>query len=506
MPSALVKSFIVAVAGLVLALYFGSLVGNGQWMMPTAIAGLIVLSGMYIIFFRVVRLEALILGFLLFGYIVGNRGFAQISLSQQAPLYVGELGMLTCLGLLGSRLALNRERLVPRTGLSMAIIVLLLLGAGRLLTDLTLNVNNAPTVTIIRDSAAVYYALFFFIGYSIGTNPVGRRLVERCVLAGCLALLPVLIIQFFVAPDLFTRITLHGYPLIWQKGDLTATYLALASFFFFLQPARGLARLFLRSLAMLFFLGILVVTSRAAIFGYAVAAALAIAARRSQLVIAQVTAAVVALIIAAALQFGQVDRQNTELKRVTDKLESMTDISGSHSYHGEVGDYSSANNQFRMVWWQSVFDETMRKGPIFGLGFGYDLAASFIKNYYSNLYENFEARSPHSIWLTMLGRMGLMGLIVFTVIVFLIIRDAFRAARKVAHGEAPPNSLAFWTGALIILGSASFGVVLEGPMGGILFWSFVGLAASQSETVATKKVPVVTAEPEVRPRQVILAR
>lgn len=489
MTSALVKTVIVAAIGLLVALYFGSLLGSGQIFIPTALATFALLSGLYVIFFRTIRLEAMILGFLLFGYIVGNRGFAQVSLSQQTPLYIGELGMLACLGLLGSRVALKRERLIPRNGLSVAIVVFLLLGAGRLVTDLTLNVNNAQTVTIIRDSAAVYYALFFFISYAIGTNPVGKRLVERCVLAGCLVLAPVFIIQFFVAPEFFSRITFHGYPLIWHKGDLTATYLAFASFFFFLQPARGVVRVLFRSLAMLFFLGLLIVTSRAAIFGYAVAAALAIAARRSRLVVAQVIAAVIALIIAAALQFGQGDRQGTELQRVTDKLESMTDISGSHSYHGEVGDYSSANNQFRMVWWQSVFDDTMRKGPILGLGFGYDLSASFLRTYYANQQAQWDVRSPHSIWLTILGRMGFMGLIVFTVVIFLVIRDAFRAARKVARGKASPNSLAFWAGALIILGSASFGVVLEGPMGGILFWSFLGLAASQQSESQRKTAP-----------------
>ena len=31
----------------------------------------------------------------------------------------------------------------------------------------------------------------------------------------------------------------------------------------------------------------------------------------------------------------------------------------------------------------------------------------------------------------------------------------------------------------MILGAATFGVVLEGPMGGILFWSLLGLACSE---------------------------
>ena len=76
------------------------------------------------------------------------------------------------------------------------------------------------------------------------------RLIENIILIACIVLLPVFIIQFIAAPDFFNRITVRGYPLIVQKGDLTATYLAFASFYFFLQPARGLWRWFLRTLAL----------------------------------------------------------------------------------------------------------------------------------------------------------------------------------------------------------------------------------------------------------------
>src|SRR5205085_310941 len=165
--------------------------------------------------------------------------------------------------------------------------------------------------------------------------------------------------------------------------------------------------------------------------------------------------------------------------RLADRVESMADVSGGHTYRGQIGDYSADNNRFRTIWWRSVFDETMRKGPFFGLGFGYDLAAGFIKNYYSNLLLNFDTRSPHSVWVTVFGRMGLIGLLSFTIVVFFVVREAMAAARRVARKEAQPKTLAFWAGAIIILGSASFGVVLEGPMGGILFWSFLGIAASQ---------------------------
>ena len=380
--SAAVRSIIIAVFGVILALYFGALVGQGSWLVPAALAGGVILIGIYLIFFKAIRLEALVLGFLVFGYIVGNRGFAQLTLTEHAPTYLGELGMLACLALLGFRMALKREPIFPHSRLSFAIVAFIVMGLTRLGCDLFLHVNSAPAFITLRDAATVYYALFFFIAYRVGSSPVGRRLIENVILIACIALLPVFIIQFIVAPDFFNRITVRGFPLIIQKGDLTATYLAFASFYFFLQPARGLWRWLLRALALIFFMGMFVVTARAAIVGYFAAALLLVVARQPRFVIAQVVTAIFAVVIAGVLQLGGMNDQNPVSSKLADKLESITDPFGHHTYRGDIGDYAASNNEFRMVWWKTVFNDTVRKGPIFGLGFGYDLTASFMRLYY----------------------------------------------------------------------------------------------------------------------------
>jgi hypothetical protein len=74
--------------------------------------------------------------------------------------------------------------------------------------------------------------------------------------------------------------------------------------------------------------------------------------------------------------------------------------------------------------------------------------------------------------------LGLIGLVSFLAVVFLLGREAVAAAARVARSRAAPMSLAHWCAVVILLGSASFGVVLEGPMGGIVFWALLGLAAS----------------------------
>jgi hypothetical protein len=447
---------------------------------PTVFAGGTALIGIYILFFRAIRLEALVLGTLIVGYLVGNRGFAQLSLTQGTPLYVGELAMLTCLGVLGLRFALNRESLIPKTGLSWAIFAFVALGGIRLYFDLVLGVSGGQTSLIIRDSAVVYYALFFFIAYRLGTQPPARQVLDRCVVVGCIALLPVVIIQFFIAPDFFNHFTFRGYPLIAQKGDLTTTYLAFASFYFFLRPSRGPRQVFFRIMALLFFAGMLALMARAALFGFFLGALLLLIARRPQFVLYQAAVGIFVLIAIGLLQVAQLNERGGFFARLTDRVESIADVSGTHSYRSSVGESSASNNQFRLVWWRTVIDETTAKNPWFGLGFGADLTTRFLQSYFPTGGEDTAAtRSPHSIWLTIFGRLGAIGLVFFGTIVLFILRDAKRAARLVASGRQPVETLVHWCAVVIVLASASFGVVLEGPMAGILFWTFLGLASSQ---------------------------
>jgi O-antigen ligase len=83
--------------------------------------------------------------------------------------------------------------------------------------------------------------------------------------------------------------------------------------------------------------------------------------------------------------------------------------------------------------------------------------------------------------------MGLLGLLSFFFVVFFIFRDAMRATRLVARRRQPQDTLVLWSGVVILLGAASVGVVLEGPMGGILFWSFLGIASSQLQQYELKE-------------------
>ena len=319
-------------------------------------------------------------------------------------------------------------------------------------------------------------------------------------------LLPIATIYLFGFDEIFSRITVRGYPLIAHKGDLSSTFLGCASFFFFLQPASGIRRVLSKGLSLICFAAMIAWTARAAVVGFGCGVALLLIARRPQFLFYQAGITILLLIVAGFLQFANLKQDNSYLVRILDRLEATTDVSRTYSYRGEVGESSAQNNQFRFVWWESVIAETMDKGPAFGLGFGYDLAKRFLINYGSQLNAfEFDTRSPHSVWVTVFGRMGFLGLASFTLIGALIIRDAVRVARGIARRRAEPMTLAYWCAVITVLGSASFGVVLEGPMGGILFWTLLGLAASQTAEAPEPRKAVSEPNPVIR-REPILAR
>jgi hypothetical protein len=487
----ILRILVIAVPGLLVAIVLGSQVGTGSWLLPVSLAAACILFALYILFFRAVTLDALTLGFLLLGYIVGNRGFAALHVGGRTPIYAGEIGLTVCAAILGVRFALRKTKLIPKSALAWAILALLVLGGIRLFLDTVLQPSFANSFTAIRDAATVYYAIFFFIAFALGQNPAGRRVVERCTLVACAVLLPIAAMYIAGAAELFNNVSVDGYPLISHKGDLTTTYLAFGSFYFFLQPARGTRRVFLRVLSLLSFVGMVALTARAALVGFGCAAFILLIARRPQFLFYQIAVAVALLIVIGLLQVSRISHAGGYVSKVLDRVESITDVSGKYSYRGEIGDSSAQNNQFRLVWWESVIDETMDKAPIFGLGFGYDLAKRFLISYEAQLNQyEFDTRSPHSIWVTMVGRMGIIGVISFFLIAVLIFRNAISAAKRVARREAEPVTLGHWCAVLVLLGSASFGVVLEGPMGAIPFWSLLGLA------VAEQLKPKTPAEPQ----------
>ena len=154
---------------------------------------------------------------------------------------------------------------------------------------------------------------------------------------------------------------------------------------------------------------------------------------------------------------------------------------GNRTYLSTDVEYKGDNNRFRLIWWRTIIDETIDGDPWFGLGFGHDLAAGFVRRYYPDSDEEFSARSPHCIFITLFGRTGVIGLLAFLAIVAAMTRRTWAVLRAPHCDE---DLVTLWLAPWIVLISACFGVVLEGPMGAVVFWTTLGMAAGYPRPVS----------------------
>jgi hypothetical protein len=422
--------------------------------------------------------DAWIMTALLVGYLVGSRGFAQFFLLPNFPLLPAETGLLICVPVLVLRMAFKQTTALVRDGLNFAILAWILMGAARLPLDL-----RRYGLVALRDFAMVYYASFFFIAQALCRHEASRRLLQRTLMLA-FVLLPVVNILFSLAPQFFlTMLTWRGVPLVFQKDDLAAAFLASGVFYFWAWREAGGHQLWLIPAAASLLLSATVSSPRAAMVGTTMVTVMWLLARRVKLLAFQVgVVAAVLLLMLPVLSFFNRDLKQTPVYSAYEHAISIFDYSGTGSYlHTESGDPSD-NNRFRLVWWRSVADETLERSPFFGLGFGTDLAARFLTNYDLVGAEDFTARSPHSVIMTVFGRMGTLGLLLFLSIAAMMARSTILVFCRRDY-----RTMGLWSVIWVLWFSACFGVVLEGPMGAVVFWTILGMASAA--TVATQDQP-----------------
>lgn len=130
--------------------------------------------------------------------------------------------------------------------------------------------------------------------------------------------------------------------------------------------------------------------------------------------------------------------------------------------------------EWRTRWWGDIVDYTVR-GPYFWTGKGYGINLADADGYHLN--REGSLRSPHNGHLTVLARSGVPGialwLLLHATFAVSLLRAYWRARREANEGWALVNVwiLAYWTAFMV---NATFDVFLEGPQGGIWFWSLMG--------------------------------
>ena len=115
-----------------------------------------------------------------------------------------------------------------------------------------------------------------------------------------------------------------------------------------------------------------------------------------------------------------------------------------------------------------------------------DLSSRFLADYDLLGDETFAARSPHSLLVTVIGRMGFVGLAAWIAVSVSIAALVWRLLKS-----RDPDGMGLASVVAVVWLSACFGVVLEGPMGAVIFWTALGLANARMCQVAAK-APIPT--------------
>ena len=130
--------------------------------------------------------------------------------------------------------------------------------------------------------------------------------------------------------------------------------------------------------------------------------------------------------------------------------------------------------QWRLQWWREIIQYTVFGEHFWlGKGFGINLAYDDRKQ----ATPDAPLRSPHNGHLTVLARMGVPGFALWVLLqgafAFALLRAHFLARRARQEWWARVNLwiLAYWTAFMV---NGMFDVFLEGPQGGIWFWSLFG--------------------------------
>jgi len=151
-------------------------------------------------------------------------------------------------------------------------------------------------------------------------------------------------------------------------------------------------------------------------------------------------------------------------------------ITNLKSIGGSTGDDAlDGSRQWRLAWWDRIMNYTVH-GEYFwtGKGFGVNLADAdgF------QVTDDHSLRSPHNAHLMLLARAGVPG-----AVLWLLLQAGFAVGLIHAYMRARRAGLEWWARMavwvlaywLAFMVNGSFDVFLEGPPGGIWFWSILGL-------------------------------
>lgn len=420
-------------------------------------------------------------------YAIMGKGFAYLGIP---PLFIGEV--LFCAGVFA----------FFRTGCLASVLAassnLLLLALAIWALARTIPFVSVHGTDALRDAVVVLYGGFAFITCALLMERPER--LNRCIrlfgrfaafygaAAGLLYTLQVVLGN----RDLVPSWPASGTPILFLKAGDVAVHLAGTAAFailFFRRFSWIWTALLLGGMALVG------VASRGGLLGMAIAVVLAAtfcgSARIRQISgVLVVGGAVLATVWIIDLNISM---SNFDSSVERDRQLSVEQLAQNvlSIFGGETRGDLTATKAWRLAWWNTIEDYTVH-GDYFwsGKGFGINLSvADGIVDTPS--LDGPELRSPHSVNMTILARMGIPGLILWTLLLlswFLTMASNLVMAH-LRRDEAWFRLFLFLTcyvAAVVI--DASFDVALEGPMLGIWFWALFGFGIGTAQIYRTHRM------------------
>jgi hypothetical protein len=397
----------------------------------------------------------------LLGYALFGKGWAYLGVP---PIFVGEVALL------GGLMSLVRSG----CGLAIfdAIPVWLLLALMALGSARTLPYVSTHGIDALRDAAVWGYAAFALIIYGcLLADPTRLHfLVRRYRRFGRIFLLviPVIwVLRRFFSESIPSWPCANVAVVDAKGGDIFVHLAGILAFWVAGFEARvdGF-RLYL----MAFCVALVGTFDRAGLLSFSFVFAVCLVHRPHDRALWRLMLAGVSGLLLLAIVDFRVEMPGREREISAEQIVNNVASIFGHSDSGDLHD----TKRWRLEWWNVIVDYTI-SGDYFwtGKGFGVNLADD--DGFQCN--EDGSVRSPHNVHMTFLARMGVPGLVLWTLVQLtwaLGIARAYIQSREALDDR--------WSGLFLVLGAywvasminASFDVFLEGPMGGIWFWTIYG--------------------------------
>ncbi len=414
-----------------------------------------------------------VMGLILTGYLLFDRAFAWIHIPG-TPIFVGEIALV-----FGLWVILQTPHLGRLIRVSRPIQFLMLF----MLWGFALAFEGFGTwgIDAVRDSALWYYGGFALIsGVLLLYKPsVWDETVDRLT-----RFIPffftIMLIRFAFAqasigpriPDSSTRLTAH-------KTANIAVNVAIALAFFIIVIGPSASKELRRRATGLTLVGLLLVVSVGTqsrsgfLAAFLILTVVFATARHARSVMLGVMAlAIMVAILAAALDVKfQLDRRELSVEQVIENIQSVTDEATS-------GGQFDNTTQWRLNLWGLVVEDVfIPERVLTGFGFGENVA---LRYGVADTDRSSPLRNPHNSHLSVLARMGLVGIVLWVAMFTSWYLSLIRARRQFRElGEDGRASLAFWLilSMTALLVNAFFDPTMEGPQVGVLVWTLFGAGA-----------------------------